>query len=83
MSKRTRNIKTILGVVGFISFFYTLGTLGAVETDILSLGTGFIRSLVGISIFGACVMLNNWIDDLLYKAQGRRQRREVYSHNAN
>lgn len=83
MSKRTRNTKTILGVVGFLAFFYTLGTVGAVETDAISLGTGFIRSMVGVSIFGACVTLNNWIDDILYEAQRRRQRRAKYSHSAN
>ena len=82
MSKRIRNIKTVIGVVGFLAFFFTIGTVGAVETDTLTTGTGFIRSLIGISIFGSCVMLNNWIDGRLYKARLRKQRRQVYTHSS-
>mgnify|MGYP001065820230 FL=1 len=79
MRKRTKNIKTALGVIGFLAFFFTIGT---VETDTLTTGTGFIRSLIGISIFGSCVMLNNWIDGRLYKARLRKQRRQVYTHSS-
>ena len=69
MNKRTKRVKTILGVVGMASFLYALGTVGALDLDIISIKTGFIRSTLGIIVTGLCVVMNNQIDEWLQEAR--------------
>lgn len=56
MSKRFENIlrqivRFSLGSVACLSFFYVLGTVGALDLDMVDLGTGAIRCLGGCGVF--------------------------------
>lgn len=84
LNRRTRVVKMILGVVGFTAFFYTVGVAGSVELDRMGVDEGFIRGLVSVLTFGACVGLNNWIDAELERKRIRilrRQQRQALQAN--
>ena len=84
LNRRTKVVKLILGVVGFTAFFYTLGVAGSVELDRMGVGEGFIRGMVSVLTFGACVGLNNWIDAELERKRIRilrRQQRQALQAN--
>lgn len=84
LNRRTKVVKLILGVVGFTAFFYTLGVAGSVELDRMGVGEGFIRGLVSVLTFGACIGLNNWIDAELERKRIRilrRQQRQALQAN--
>ena len=36
-------MKKVFGVLAFLSFFYLLGVVGAVEQDTMALGAGMVR----------------------------------------
>lgn len=46
-----RKHKKISGALAFLSFFYTLGAVGAVEHDKLSLAAGTVSIFIGIVCF--------------------------------
>ena len=41
-------MKKVFGVLAFLSFFYLLGVVGAVEQDTMALGTGMVRMGIGL-----------------------------------
>jgi len=84
LNRRTRVVKMILGVVGLTAFFYAVGVAGSVEFDRMGVGEGFIRGMVSVLTFGACVGLNNWIDAELARKRIqilRRQQRQALQAN--
>lgn len=84
LNRRTKVVKLILGVVGFTAFLYTVGVVGSVELDMMGVGEGFIRGLVSVLTFGACIGLNNWIDAELERKRIRilrRQQRQALQAN--
>lgn len=44
-------MKKIFGTIAFLSFLFLLGTVGSVEQDMIPLGTGVIRMVVGLAAF--------------------------------
>lgn len=44
-------MKKVFGVLAFLSFFYLLGVVGAVEQDTITLGAGMIRMGIGLGCF--------------------------------
>ena len=44
-------MKKVFGVLAFLSFFYLLGVVGAVEQDTMALGTGMVRMGIGLGYF--------------------------------
>ena len=46
------DMKKVFGTLAFLSFFYMLGTVGAMEQDNISLGIGAIRAFIGLGCFG-------------------------------
>ena len=44
-------MKKVFGVLAFLSFFYLLGVVGAVEQDTMALGTGMVRMGIGLGCF--------------------------------
>ena len=82
MSKRTRNVKRILGAVGAFGFMLTLGSVGGMENDVMPLLRGTLIAFGGLTLTGICVGLNNWIDKELARiAQLRRYRVQYLSDN--
>ena len=43
-------MKKVFGILAFLSFFFVLGTVGAIECDMIAPGTGFIRAMLGIVV---------------------------------
>ena len=50
-------MKKVFGTIAFLSFMFLLGTVGAVEQDMIPLGTGGIRMVVGL----ASLWLFTWL----------------------
>lgn len=44
-------MKKAFGVLAFLSFFYLLGVVGAVEQDTMALGAGMVRMGIGLGCF--------------------------------
>lgn len=44
-------MKKVFGVLAFLSFFYLLGVVGAVEQDTMTLGAGMVRMGIGLGCF--------------------------------
>lgn len=55
-------VKKVFGVLAALSFLFLLGTVGAVEQDMVSLGTGTIRMAVGLVAFGLFTWLAGGFD---------------------
>ncbi len=43
-------MKKVFGILAFLSFFFVLGTVGAIECDMIAPCTGFIRAMLGIVV---------------------------------
>lgn len=39
------------GLISFLSFFFVLGTVGALELDNITMGQAIYRSIIGLTIF--------------------------------
>ena len=50
-------MKKVFGTIAILSFLFLLGTVGAVEQDMIPLGTGVIRVVVGL----ASLWLFTWL----------------------
>ena len=50
-------MKTVSILVGFASFTFLLGTMGAMETNTLTLAMGTIRMCIGVPVLIASVMV--------------------------
>lgn len=48
-------MKKVFGVLAFLSFFYLLGVVGAVEQDTMALGAGMVRMGIGLAASGCSV----------------------------
>ena len=46
-------MKKVFRVLAFLSFFYLLGVVGAVEQDTMALGAGMVRMGIGL---GCCLV---------------------------
>lgn len=44
-------MKKVFGTPAFLSFFYILGVVGAVEQDTMALGAGMVRMGIGLGCF--------------------------------
>lgn len=55
-------MKKIFGTIAFLSFLFLLGTVGSVEQDMIPLGTGVIRMVVGLAAFWLFAWLAGWFD---------------------
>lgn len=44
-------MKKVFGVLAFLSFFYLLGVVGAVEQDTMTLGAGMVHMGIGLGCF--------------------------------
>nr|DAE24634.1 MAG TPA: hypothetical protein [Myoviridae sp. ctPVE25] len=44
-------MKKVFGILAFLSFFYILGVVGAVEQGTMALGTGAVRMGIGYGCF--------------------------------
>lgn len=47
-------MKKVFGVLAFLSFFYLLGVVGAVEQDTMALGAGMVRMGIGLGCSVSC-----------------------------
>lgn len=74
-------MKKVFGALAFLSFFVALGTVGAIEQDMVSLGTGFLRAAIALG----CMWLFGWLaggfDPPDYADDQKKSRpREQHSH---
>ena len=44
-------MKKVFGIIAILSFLFLLGTVGSMEQDMIPLGTGVIRMVVGLASF--------------------------------
>ena len=51
------SVKKVFGTIAILSFLFLLGTVGSVEQDMIPLGTGVIRMVVGL----ASLWLFTWL----------------------
>ena len=71
-------MKRIFGTLAFLSFFWLLGTVAAVEQDMMALGTGTLHMAVALwpSSYVFCKLAGAF-----YPPQKRKSRRQgVQSH---
>lgn len=59
-------MKKIFGILAFLSFLFLLGSVGGVEQDTLSLGTGTIYMVIGLACFGLFTWLAGGFDPYTY-----------------
>ena len=45
------SVKKVFGTIAILSFLFLLGTVGSVEQDMIPIGTGVIRMVVGLAAF--------------------------------
>ena len=64
-------MKKFFGVLAFLSFFYLLGVVGAVEQDTIGLGAGMIRMGIGLGCFGLFCELSGIIASTPRKRKSR------------
>lgn len=55
---RTKSVRRIFGALAFLSFFFLLGSVGAVEHDTVALGQGCIQMAAGLAAFGLFTWLS-------------------------
>ena len=60
--EKGENMKKIFGIIAFLSFMYLLGTVGAVEQNMMPFGTGVIRMIVSFISFGLFTWLAGGFD---------------------
>lgn len=53
-----KRIKTACGVVGFLAFFYLLGTIGGLEQDMLTIKQAIIRGAVAIGTMATSIEIS-------------------------
>ena len=46
-----RTFRTMFRILTFLSLFYILGVVGAVEQDTMALGAGMVRMSIGLGCF--------------------------------
>lgn len=64
MSKKFENglrkvVRFSLGTIAFLSFFMMIGSIGAIEQDMVELGTGALRCFGWLGLFGVSFWLVN------------------------
>jgi len=55
-------VKKVFGTLAFLSFFFLLGTVGAIEQNTLALGIGTVRMIFGLVGFGLFTWLAGGFD---------------------
>lgn len=68
-------MKRIFGTLAFLSFFWLLGAVSAVEQDMVTLGTGTFHMAVALALFYVFCKLAG----VFYPPQKRKSRRREYS----
>ena len=68
-------MKKVFGVLAFLSFFYLLGVVGAVEQDTMALSTGTLHMAVALALFYVFCKLAG----AFYPPQKRKSRRRECS----
>lgn len=67
-------MKKVFGALAFLSFFFLLGTAGAVEQGIISLGPGTVRMVVSLATFGLFCKLSGAFEPYVYEEKKSRPR---------
>lgn len=68
-------MKRIFGTLAFLSFFWLLGTVAAVERDMMALGTGTLHMAGALALFHAFCKLAG----AFYLTQKKKSRRRECS----
>lgn len=58
---KQKTFETICSIVCLLGFMFMLGTVGAMEHDIISLGRGIIQSAIGLAIFAGAGYLGGFM----------------------
>lgn len=67
-------MKKVFGTLAFLSFFFLLGTVGAVEQDMISLKSGTIRMAVELLVFWLSCELSGAYEPYVYEEKKNRPR---------
>lgn len=67
-------MKKVFGTLAFLSFFFLLGTVGAVEQDMISLEAGAIRMAIELFVFDLSCELSGATEPYVYEEKKNRPR---------
>lgn len=67
-------MRKFFGVLAFLSFFWLYGTIGAVEQDMLSLGTGTLHMIFALACFYVFCKLSGAFDPYIPEKKKSRFR---------
>lgn len=60
--KRKRNkLRTFFGIICFLGFLFTLGTVGAMELETISLERGIAQAIIGLLLFAGAGYLGGFM----------------------
>ena len=65
-----KKMKKVFGTLAFLSFFYILGVVGAMEQDTMTLGAGTVRACIGLGCFWLFCKLSG----VFYSATPRKRK---------
>lgn len=54
-------MKRVFGILAFMSFMCLLGSAGAVEQDMVTLGTGFVYMVLSLAAFCFLYLACRWV----------------------
>lgn len=69
-------MKTVFGVLDFLSFFYLLGVVGGVERDTISLGAGAVHMIIALGCFHLFARLSGAYDPIYTPPKKKSRPRE-------
>lgn len=65
-----KKFRKVFGTLAFLSFFYILGVIGAVEQDTMALGVGVILMVINLGL----MWLFTWLAGGFYPAPPRKRK---------
>lgn len=68
--EESNGMKKVFSVLTWLAFLYALGTVGAIEQEMVPLGIGTVRAFLGIAAFG----LFSDLAGLTYPSRKRKSR---------
>lgn len=66
-----RTMKKLFGVLAFLSFFWLLGVVGAIEQDMMALGIGTFHMALALACFYVFCKLSGAFDPVPRKRKSR------------
>lgn len=74
--KKRKLFESVCGVISFLGFLLLIGTVGAMEQDTITMGRGFLQSVICMSIFAGAAYIGGFMDEdkIYYTRRAARER---------